>query len=486
MKVSFYQILFFLLMSFSVAAQEESTVAIQGRRYGEINIEKLEKYNSRLKNQQERMLRKLCRKEQKLTRKVKNKDSAAHAALSAQPLTYDSISRLYKPDSAALAKKSRRRNKAIDSLKAIQLFINNQSDSSPTTNTQFDNLQKDLNYRSYINDLVEERAKNIKSIGNKGDNSRRAFTAVEKNVFYGRQKIKALKDIVDEPSKVEEKAFEYLEGTEGFENAMDGIGQSSRSMHGMPNNTSSSELEKMGFQTKQQVQNSLKEKFGSNLSGVSQKTGNQIKQFSDKGEAIAKKVKEGENNISDSKKIIKDVKSTDRPSFNINPMRGRLFRQRIEKQYNWQTTRATIENPALLEASVLAGFKHTPSLTYGLGLATSVGLGSGWSKVKISFEGIGLRSYIHWQWQYGIGAYAGYERMFKCDALANTKQTSPESFSPSVHNTGHYSESIVLGLTKQYNINTKYNGAVQVLFDVWWKAKGLRSPVVLRFSTQTK
>ena len=64
-------------------------------------------------------------------------------------------------------------------------------------------------------------------------------------------------------------------------------------------------------------------------------------------------------------------------------MRGRLFWQRIEKQYNWQTTRATIDRPAKLEASAMAGFKHTPRLTYGLGIATSVGLGQGWSSIEV-------------------------------------------------------------------------------------------------------
>ncbi len=168
-------------------------------------------------------------------------------------------------------------------------------------------------------------------------------------------------------------------------------------------------------------------------------------------------------------------------------MRGLPFIKRIEKQYNWQTSRATADGkqPALLEASAMAGFRHTPRLTYGAGLAYAEGLGQSWQHIKLTFQGVGYRTFATWQWQYGIGAYAGYERMYKKAAFI--KEQPPDSdLRPTPHSSARYTESILAGLTKSYNINAKYKGAIQVLYDIWWQQKGLRSPIVLRFVTVKK
>ena len=106
-----------------------------------------------------------------------------------------------------------------------------------------------------------------------------AFKTIEKNVFYDKQKMKAIKDMADEPSKAEEKALEYLQGTEGFDSYMDKVGAGPGSMKGLANNTTTVDMEEKGTQTKQQMQNNLKEKFGLNLGSVSQKMGGQIKRF---------------------------------------------------------------------------------------------------------------------------------------------------------------------------------------------------------------
>ena len=167
-------------------------------------------------------------------------------------------------------------------------------------------------------------------------------------------------------------------------------------------------------------------------------------------------------------------------------MRGLPFAQRIEKQFNWQTSRSTLDGkPAMLQASVMAGFRHTPKLGYGIGIATCIGLGQNWNNLKLSFQGLGLRTYISWQLVYGVGLYAGYERMYKQAAFLDTKQTSNELI-PTTHNTRSYNESVLAGLTKTYNINNKWNGSIQILYDLWWKEKGLRSPIVLRFASIKK
>ena len=113
MSLRSYILMLCLMFPFGSLAQEEMNAINYGKRYLDINTRKLEKYTLRLKHQQVSLLKKLSRKEEKLAKKLKSKDSVAYTQLADQPITYDSIQRLSKPDSTILAKKNRRNNKRL-------------------------------------------------------------------------------------------------------------------------------------------------------------------------------------------------------------------------------------------------------------------------------------------------------------------------------------------------------------------------------------
>lgn len=473
---------FCLLNFFTANAQEETVLIQQSNRYIDLKAKSLAKLNVRLERQQKRLLKKLTRREQRFAAKLKQKDSVAYDRYSHQRLSYDSIQKLSQPDSAMLAKTAVRRNTSIDSLKAIQAFIQNKS-STFNTNTQvpgsdakLTQLQSQLNYRNYINELIAQRTNNLQSIA--GSNNIPAFTGIQKQVYYAKQKMNVFKEMEEEPSKAEDQAMEYLQGTEGFDTYMDKAAAGPNSMHNLGANATGADLQKMGLQTKQQVQAVLQQRFGNNLGGLSQKMGDQIKSFQDKTQNI--------NATKQSLQSLRQLKHINKPTFKINPMRGLPFWKRIEKQYNFQTTRATIDGaPAILQLSAMAGYAQSSRLSYGIGVVEATGLGQSWTDLRLSFQGVGFRSYTTWQWQYGIGAYGGYERLYKQAAFNNTTTTDQAS-APSPHSTNTYSESILIGFTKNYHINDKWNGAIQLLYDIWWQQKGLPSPIVLRFSTISK
>jgi hypothetical protein len=139
----------------------------------------------------------------------------------------------------------------------------------------------------------------------------------------------------------------------------------------------------------------------------------------------------------------------------------------------------------MLQLAATAGFKWSSKLQTGFGLATGFGLGQDWSHIHFSFQGVGGRAFAEWKWIYGIGIYGGYERTYKQFAFTGNKENT-ETLQPSPHNTATWNESVLLGLTKSYKINSKWNGAIQVLYDVWWREKGMGSPLLLRFATNTK
>lgn len=480
------KILLFLLLvcsSFFVTAQEENTVYLSGRKYINIRTNKLETLNRRIEQQQQRWLEKLAKKENKWLKTIRQKDTATYSKLTQSSNRFDSIKKRLHPDSLQIAKLTKGKiNPSIDSLKKIERFLSQQPNSItnktiPTKEVaKLNELQTQLNYRQYINSLVEQRNKELKNSSKKIPLPK----GLEKEMYYGSSKVKALKEIANEPSKTETKALEVLQGTDGFDKA---IGLDDKT--GMQNANSVEELEKMGYQTKIMLSSQLQQKFGNNLGAIQQQMGNQVKEFQqqlgvDQLEKIKATNKEAQQNLSSLKQNIAQIKRTEKPSFKVNPMRGLPFRKRLEQGYSWNTTRATPDGarPALMDMAFTIAFKHTPKLHYGVGIATSIGLGQDWSHIHFSIEGIGFRTFANWQWQYGIGAYAGYEHMYGI-IKANEQEAANQQL---YTNTDHKNESIFLGITKSYKLNSKWNGQIQLLYDVWWKEKGLINPIIFRIT----
>lgn len=484
MKILIFYIIS-LWLCFSALGQEEHQDIYYAKKYIDLNIKSQTKYNDRIDREQKKVLGKLKKKEGKVAKRLKNRDSASYANYKKNPVTFDSISRVKKPDSATLVRKSKYKvNCTIDSLKGVKKFIEDKAHvtgDGPSDTDGYDSklsvLKADKVYNEDLNNLVNQRTNYLKSLKTKNGSSIPGLKSIQKQTYYSNQKMKVYKQMAEEPSIAEEKALEYLQGKEGFDEYLSySEGNNIKSM----NNMSLDEIEKMGFQTKRKMQANLQKKIGGDLTGLQGNLGGQIKEYQES----LKEAEELKKTVKETKASVKSLTKTTKPDFKVNPMRGLPFLKRIEQQYNWQTTRATFDGkPAVFSFAAMAGYKHTPRLSYGLGAATSIGLGTSWNNVRFTFEGIGLRTYAAWQWQYGIGAYAGYERLYKKAVFVTSNESTLPSLTESKHNTEAYSEALLVGLTKAYRINSKMSGSIQLLYDVWWKEKGLRNPIQLRFTT---
>ena len=477
-----------IISPFCIDVQEENTTAVsQGNLYISFKIKSLDKYNSRVERQQKQLLNKLKRKEKHFVHKLKSSDSSAYAQYKEQKTpSYDSISKLSKSDTGSTAASfSKQRNATVDSLRGVLTFVQSKSGLSANTpqvqgtTGELNTVQGKMNFRNYITQLITQRTNNLKSFAALSSNVP-GLTGIEKQVFYSKAKMSVYKDMEEDPTKAEDKAMEYLQGSEGFDKCMKNTAQEDENTQSLAG-SGAAELESMGYQTKRQIQGNLQQKFGNNIGIVVAQMNNQISDFQ-------KNVTSAADDMRASKQSFSDIKNTDKPSFKVNPLRGVPFKKRIEKQYNWQTTRTSTDGirPATFEPSIMAGIKQTPKLTYGLGIASAFGLGSNWQNIHFSFQGIGLRSFITWQWQYGIGVYAGYEREYNQFVFTGNRKSGISDMPINQHSKATYIESVLIGLTKSYHISSKYDGQIQVLYDIWWQEKGLRTPIVLRFATIKK
>jgi hypothetical protein len=458
---------------FAFSQEENGIVVTKGNKYVQLRLSRISTYNNKSTNVQKRLLKRLTRKETRFSLKLKKTDSAAYTVYKSKPGSFTSLRHI---DRAKLKFQNTKVGQ-IDSLKAVTKFVSDRS--SHSVNEILEKrivTQKDQFLQNeQVGSLIDQRLSFLKGINSAKSENVRGLKGIDKQVFYAKSKMQALKGISEEPSKLEEETLEFLQGENGFDRYLDQVdGPNANRLTGK----SVDELEQMGYQTKRLLQGELKGKLGGGLTSVQESMSSQLKNYTDK----AGDFKKIQRDIRQTKQSVIELKNAGKPAFKINKMRGMPLSKRIEKQINWQSNRATLNGkPATVQLSAMAGFKQTEKLSYGVGLAPAIGLGQNWKTIKLSFEGLSIRSYCVWQWQYSIGVYGGYERTYKSVALLNQNEAKLSTYN--IHNTENFSDATLIGITKTYRINDRLTGSIQVLYDIWWKDKSLKSPIQLRFAT---
>ncbi len=508
LAVFFLSILIFLGCAIAAQAQEQQQNIDMAQKYLDSRTDGLSKYLKRSDKIQQRLLKKLRRKENKVARKLAAKDSTLYRQYLQQRLSYDSIARLSQ-DTSALNRLATKKNSLIDSLKGIQNFIQKQSGklgsataladkariNTPYT-AELNKLQQQLSAGQNIDNLIKQRTSNLEQLA--GGQNISGLQSIQKNVYYAQEKMKAFKKLADDPDEAEEEALEYLQGTEGFSQYLN---NNQNAFGGLSNNVTAEDLQRIGYQTKSQVNAMLQQKLGNNLSAVQEQMAQQVKDYSEKLSGIADKVNEAKKGITEVKQTINEarqakdkLKHIGRPTFKKNPERGKPFWQRLEVQYNFGTTKASTDElrPTMLELGAAVAFKHTPRLSYGIGITLSSGLGRNWQNIKLTYEGISTRAFADWKALYGFSLQAGYERIFRpadrpylSDQTNNSNDPSKLGTEDNVINKafGGKQQAAYIGIMKRYRINSKVSGTFLVGYNFLWQQEGLRSPFLLRFGT---
>jgi len=443
-------------------------------------IHKLTYFSKKENRQQEKLLKKLAKKETKFLNKLKEKDTLAYQKAIA--LSYDSIAKTIQEtkNGKQLSSAKGTTNKTVDSLKKILSFANNSIDRANKVTSKLDNinnskldelngLEQKLDTHQYIDKLIQTRTKDLQGFGNTFGLSAN-LKGINKQSFYYQQKIAGYKNILNDPSILEEKALGYLQTMNGFEAAMSsqnialGNGGSGK---GMQQATNVEDLEKMGFQTKRQVKAQMDKQFGL-------KTPEQMEQLNTKFKDAKKQVQSVTNSKQQVKNEIKKL------GFKPNPMRGLPFMQRITKGINWQIIPAQSDKPVILDINAQAGFKHTASLTYTVTLGGSIGYGKDWHHLKLSNQGIRIGANADWKWIWGISGQVGYERQYKEYKITSIKLAENTSSNQVITRTKYYRDIAYTGIQKTYTINSRYSGTMLLAYDFLWKQGNATSPIIWR------
>lgn len=470
-----------------------------GDNYLYIRIHKLEKYYRRASRIQHRLLKKLSKKEHSLAGTLAAKQPELYRQYLAGNVSYDSIMTL-SGDTALLRNKgSPQDNKTIDSLKKIQDFLQKQSSKLHTITTiagkagihtnytsQLNDLQNRLNAQQAVQSLIQQQSNRLNNLLNA--NHIPGGTAITKDIAIARSKIQEWKALAADPDAAEAKALEYLQGIEGFEQSF----KTTSPYTGLGANVTAADLQRMGYQTKSNTAALLQQQFGDNLGKVEQQMGQQIQDYTDKLNQVKEKVSAAREQVNEAKGTAANAKAMaaqaksnlriPKPAFK-NPMRGIPFWKRWTVNYNFQTSRATPDSlrPAMATIGATAVFKHTPKISYGIGIAGSLGLGQDWQHLKLSYEGISARIYADCKLFYGFSLQAGYEKTLTPKGKNYINELQQDNNAKVMETAlGILQDAAYIGIMKTYKINDKWNGTLLIGYNFLYQQSGLRSPFILR------
>ncbi|WP_430902466.1 hypothetical protein [Paraflavitalea sp. sgz302552] len=147
------------------------------------------------------------------------------------------------------------------------------------------------------------------------------------------------------------------------------------------------------------------------------------------------------------------------PDFTPNSMRRKPFAKRLEYNANIQSTRNTPFWPTTSDIGLGLGFKLNDRSVIGLGASYKLGWGRDIRNIKITHEGLGLRSYIDWRLKGSFYLSGGYEQNYRqrIENISLLKQTD------------YWQQSGLLGLSKKIAVKKKMKTDIKLLFDFLYR-----------------
>ncbi len=147
--------------------------------------------------------------------------------------------------------------------------------------------------------------------------------------------------------------------------------------------------------------------------------------------------------------------SMDIPDFRPNSQHTKTFLHRLTYGFNIQSVRSSYYLPTTTDLGLSLGYKLNDRSTIGVGASYKMGWGQDIQHIAISSQGVGLRSFLMTKIKGSFFATVAYEYNYQ-QPIYSLSQISSLSY---------WTQSGLVGLTKQYKIGSKMKGNVQLLWD---------------------
>lgn len=481
MRGRYHSILIFAILLFfsgTVCAQDSSRsfidriISLPDKVFAKVDRQS-QKLEQKLVSQTDKYLQKLEHQELKLKRKLWKTDSLkAKEVFGDVEGRYKALRETLHTTTAQAQQTASVYSGHADSLTTAIRFINEhpllkQSEAiSSKINTNLQSvtqLQSSFNKTEYIRQRIKQQQEVLKQQLQNTPLAKQ-FQKYKKQVYYYQQQVKAYRETLNDPELLGSKLVDAAKKIPAFD-AFFRQHSELASLFRLPGNTATpnSTGNFGGLQTRAQVGQMIQQQFaGTNINpqqyiqqnlGAAQAQINQLKQ----------KVRQfGGSNSSD-----------EMPDFKPNDQKVKSFLKRLEFGSNLQTTSARNYFPATTDIALSAGYKLNDKSIVGFGASYKLGLGTGFDNIRLSHQGVSIRSFIDWKVKGNFWISGGYEQNY----LAVFRRIQD------LNNPTIWKQSALLGMSKSFEIKSRFfkKTKLQVLYDFLWRQQlPVTQPVLFR------
>jgi hypothetical protein len=348
----------------------------------------------------------------------------------------------------------------LDSVKTSLKFLQQNKDllansagwqaQATTSLAQVNQLQNKVQATEQLQQLIRQRKEQIREALSQythlSAGLQRSYQGYSREAWtYGAQ-LQAYRDEINDPDKLTKRALSILNQAPGFQSFM----QTHSDLSGLftlPGGGSTTPAKALaGLQTRVGVQQQLQGQVASGGPDAGQAIQQQIQSAKAKLKALQDKVSQAGGGNS----------SMDIPDFSPNSQKTKSILGRLEGGINIQSLPSTYALPATTDFGASLGYKLNDKNILALGISYKLGWGKDIQHMAISSQGVGLRSALQTRIKGSLSAYVGFEYNYQ-KIIYSVSQ---------INNLHYWTRSGLIGVTKQYRINSKLKGNVQLLWDV--------------------
>jgi hypothetical protein len=418
--------------------------------------DKYSKLSNTLQNQSEKLLTRMQQKEAKLQKKLQRIDSAKAPELFQQTKAKyaEFKSKLKAPIDKAIADPLSEYIPEVDSLQTMMKFFSHANASEISANklqqiqgvnNQVEDLQARLQAANEIQDFIRQRESQLKAaLAN--TNLSKELLGINKEVFYYQQRLQEYKALLRDKKKLEEKAVATVRNLPAFNKFMQKYSYLSQLFPTPHNESTTTAL--AGLQTRTNVQNLLTQRIAAGGN-----TGTNPQQY------LQQQVQTAQTQMNKLKDKINELgggnSNMTMPDFKPNNQKTKTFLQRLQYGINIQSQQGTAWLPAMSDFALTLGYKFNENKVVGFSASYKMGWGKGWNHLKLTNEGVGLRSYMDVKAKGSIWLSGGFEYNYMQRFASVTE----------IKNIDVWQRSALLGISKRYAIGKKREGNIQLLYD---------------------
>jgi hypothetical protein len=408
LKLLLSGILFLLCFGYSAYSQSPIDSILQPTNFQNLPdaiAKRASSIEERITKKNQKTLARLQRQEEKIYhRMLRSKDSiTAKAALAHIKNKYQ---RLQDKLKSASSKTSTQYIAKLDTLTSVLRFLDGQGKSGKVKDAlaKARSLQAKFQQAEDIKAFIRERKQQLKEqLENLG--LAKQLKKFNKQAYYYSVQIKEYAGLLNNSKKAERKALELLSKTKLFKDFMRRSSQlaSLFRLPGDPNDPVA-QNNLAGLQTRIEVNNLIQQQLAAGGANAQQQFRQNVESAQSQLNQLKDKVIKTGGNGSDD--MMPD-------GFKPNDQKTKNFWNRLELGTNIQTQKATQFFPVTSDIGLSIGYKLNDKSIIGVGASYKMGLGKGWDHIKVSHEGVGLRSFLDWKIKGSFWISGGYEMNYK-------------------------------------------------------------------------